>query len=345
MRFTEKLFGFFHQHQLANEQGTSMVDFSWHVKMATAKMAIWMLKRVGWYEGYWNHWRGELFDYAEKRGLHIVPVHFYTPIPHAQVLPENLWTNRNELPGLDLQMAAALDLVRSLAQDYQTEYNTFSFNPTSDPQRFYVANSAYSCGDAELLYGMIRRSKPQQIVEVGSGYTTLLIAEAILRNCQEQPGSVCEFTAIEPYPPDYLSPLPAGVTRMYTSPVQAIDRKVFTNLVDGDILFIDSSHVSAIGSDVNALYLDVLPRLAAGVFVHIHDIFIPYEYPRNWIRSARFYWNEQYLLNAFLLFNRDFEVLLPTHAVFRNHRLDLEQWIPSCRRPASCPSSFWIRKK
>jgi hypothetical protein len=192
---------------------------------------------------------------------------------------------------------------------------------------------------------MIRDLKPRRIIEVGSGYTTLLISETIDRISRNDPDFVCEFTAIEPHPPDYLNPLPAGVKRLLPVRVQAVPLDEFLTLEAGDILFIDSSHVAAIGSDVIHLYLEVLPSLAPGVVVHAHDIFIPFNYPRNWIHQSRFFWNEQYLLQAFLVFNQAFEVLLPTHAVFRRHNEDFKAHVPSCARYEREPSSFWMRRR
>ena len=177
---------------------------------------------------------------------------------------------------------------------------------------------------------MIRNLRPRRIIEVGSGYTTLLISESISHIKTHDSTYVCDFIAIEPYPPSYLAPLPASVSRLVPFPVQMVPLNEFLSLEKGDILFIDSSHIVAIGSDVVHLYLEVLPRLAPGVIVHIHDIFTPFNYPRNFIKSSRFFWNEQYLLQAFLTFNQAFEVLLATHAVFRRYPEEFKQCIPSC---------------
>jgi hypothetical protein len=182
------------------------------------------------------------------------------------------------------------------------------------------------------------------MVEVGSGNSTLLAAEALRHNLQDDPSAACDSVCIEPYPPAYLNPLPVGVTRILPDPVQRTPLETFTALGPGDILFIDSSHVVAIGSDVVYLYTEILPRLAPGVIVHIHDIFLPYDYPAVWIREDRFFWNEQYLLQAFLLFNDAFEVMLPLHAVARRHSEEFARAIPSCRHGIR-PSSFWMRRR
>jgi Methyltransferase domain len=321
------------------------MDIKWHAKQLMAKTAIRLLEQTGWYTGYWNQWRGSLFDHAERHGLHVLPVHFYTPIPDGEKLPESLWQERNDPPGVDLRIEEGLSLLARLAERYRSEYDQFPYEKPAEPQRFHLSNTAYSCGDAEILYSMIRDLKPRRIVEVGSGYTTLQISETIGRMVQDDPGLACEFTAIEPYPPEYLSPRPAGVTRVLPSIVQTVPVHEFLALEADDILFIDSSHVVAIGSDVIYLFLEILPRLAPGVVVHVHDVFIPFNYPRSWIRQSRFFWNEQYLLHAFLLFNQAFEVLLPTHAVFHRHNEEFKRHVPSCARHERQPSSFWMRRR
>ncbi len=110
-----------------------------------------------------------------------------------------------------------------------------------------------------------------------------------------------------------------------------------------DILFVDTTHTVKTGSDVNRIVLDVLPRLAAGVLVHFHDIFIPWEYHRHWI-AGDFKWNEQYLLQAFLSMNPGYEVLVSSQALVREHAVSVSELIPTLR-PASAPSSLWIRRR
>ena len=286
-----------------------------------------------------------MFGYAERRGIHILPVHYYSPVPACDQLPDRLWQEPHDPPGVDLRIEEALNLVARFAKAYQSEYDQFPYDKPAEPQRFHLSTPAYSCGDAEVLYSMIRDLKPRRIIEVGSGYTTLLISETIGRMVRDEPGYVCEFTAIEPYPPDYLNPLPAGVNRLLPVSAQTVSLDEFLALKPGDILFIDSSHVVAIGSDVVYLFLEVLPRLAPGVIVHAHDIFIPFNYPQSWVCQSRFLWNEQYLLQAFLVYNQVFEVLLPTYAVFRRHTEEFKRHIPSCARHERQPSSFWMRRR
>lgn len=186
---------------------------------------------------------------------------------------------------------------------------------------------------------MIRHFKPKRIVEIGCGNSTLLIAQA-LRN--EGLESACEFLCIEPFPPAYLQPLPEGVSKLINSDVQSASLDHFKSLESGDILFIDSTHVSKIESDVVYEYLEILPVLKPGVIIHIHDIFLPYEYPKNWIEDLRFFWNEQYMLKAFLLFNNNFNVMVPSHAMYREQQKIFEKMVPSLRETTHPPSAFWM---
>jgi hypothetical protein len=121
--------------------------------------------------------------------------------------------------------------------------------------------------------------------------------------------------------------------------------ELFSSLGKGDLLFIDSSHVAKIGSDVVHEYLSILPTLAPGVLVHIHDIFIPADYPRRWIEEGRFFWNEQYVLEALLSFNNEFEVIMPVHAAWRLQADRFRKLVPSVELGRQAPASFWIRRR
>lgn len=315
----------------------------WSVTMALAKWAIRALKGTGWYDGYWNHWRGELFEYAQARGLHILPVHFYSPVPDTRALPASLWEGKGALPGLRLDLDAASVLLRTITEPYRAEYEQFPREKPAGAVQYYLNNASYSSGDAEVLYSVVRHYKPKRIIEIGAGQTTLVIAQALRRNAEEDSGQTCAFVSIEPYPPEYLQPAPAEVSRMLVQPLQEVPLAEFEALESGDVLFIDSSHVVSIGSDVVYEYLEILPRLKPGVIVHIHDIFLPYEYPQRWYDKARFFWNEQYLLQALLQDNARFEILLPLHALYRDAREVFCAQIRSCES-GGAPGAFWMRR-
>jgi hypothetical protein len=135
-----------------------------------------------------------------------------------------------------------------------------------------------------------------------------------------------------------------GLARIVREPLQDVDLAVFERLERNDILFIDSTHVLKTGSDVQLEYLEILPRLASGVIVHIHDIFLPAEYPKAWLTDEHIFWNEQYLLQAFLAFNKGFEVLWAGSFMHLNHSDKLRDSFPGYAPERSWPGSFWLRR-
>jgi hypothetical protein len=171
-----------------------------------------------------------------------------------------------------------------------------------------------------------------------------LSAAALLKNAAEEPGhSPCDFTAIEPHPaPDIRAGFP-GLTRLLERRAQDVPLETFGALGENDVLFIDSSHVLAIGSDVQYEFLEIIPRLRPGVLVHVHDIFLPAEYPKRWVVDGRF-WDEQYLLQAFLAFNNSFEVLWAGHWMHLTHPEQLRAAFSTYDPAKAAPGSFWMRR-
>lgn len=315
------------------------MHISWHLKFAMVRTAILLLKTTGWYEGYFNHWR-TFFDYAEKRGLHILPVHHYTPLPNTSEIDDKQWGKKRHLPAIDLRIEEAVKLLSELLPRFKSECETFLEDRSADPHEYSLRNNAFGRGDADVLYSIIRNFKPVRIIEIGSGHSTLLICKAIRKNLSEATNNACEFITIEPYPPAFLLPPPSEVTRLLPQFVQDVPLSEFQSLKANDILFIDSSHTVKMGSDTLFEILSILPMLSPGVLVHVHDIFTPFDYPKNWIMESRFFWNEQYMLEAFLSFNAQFEVILPLHAAVRAHP---ELFLSHSTIDPSV-GSFWIRR-
>lgn len=243
------------------------------------------------------------FHAAERAGVHVLPVHFYSVIPEVGKLPDSIWKAPSKLRGIQIDKEFHLHFLKEIAPQFQDELRSF---PVDKPEDFlsrpvyYHNEPGFGAPDAHLLYSFLRHHKPRQIIEVGSGFSTLCMLAAVQRS---ESGKV---TCIEPYPHPFLSKLDS--VDLERSEVQAIELSLFESLEDGDLLFIDSSHVSRIGSDVNYLFFEVLPRLKPGVFVHIHDIFFPFEVPKHWIKEHLVFWNEQYLLQAFLMYNSAFKI-------------------------------------
>ena len=246
----------------------------------------------------------ELFYDWERHGFHVTPVHFYQPIPDIQNLPKTLWDRPSDLEGIDMNESVQLDLLRKHFPRFQSEYEQFLTEPTGKPPHFHLNNGLFDGTDALVAYCMIRHFRPHTIIEIGSGFSSLLLGQAAAKN------TTSALICIEPYPQEFLKRGFRGLHRLIEKKVEDIDLEFFSELHSGDVLFIDSSHTVKIGGDVNYLFLEVLPRLEPGVIVHIHDIFLPFEYRRDWVLDEFRFWTEQYLLQAFLTFNSEFEVLM-----------------------------------
>jgi acetyltransferase-like isoleucine patch superfamily enzyme len=291
--------------------------------------------------------RTERFQTAEydvlPKGLYdIVPHNYYSPVPDLSLLPPDIFERRSALGGVELGVDAAIELVETELAPYVAEMEV----PLDGPRpagEFFLNNTNYESVDAELLYALIRARKPRRVMELGSGFTTLLIGAAARRNAGD--GSPTEHVAYDPYPRRQII---GDVLRPPTQfePVSATDvpLETFASLEDGDILFVDTTHTVKLGSDVNFIVLDVLPVLPPGVIVHFHDIFLPWEYPRVWFEQMNYLWAEQYLLQAFLAYNSAFEVLLPAQAVARKHPERLGAAIPSFG-PGRSPGAIWLRRR
>ncbi|HYV51255.1 MAG TPA: class I SAM-dependent methyltransferase, partial [Dongiaceae bacterium] len=182
---------------------------------------------------------------------------------------------------------------------------------------------------------------PRRILEIGSGFSTRLALSALEKN--RQAGKPGVLTLCDPKPPRWGRTGSDGIERIVPSRVQELSLGEFTDLGASDMLFIDSTHVLAIGSDVQFSFLDVLPRLNPGVLVHVHDIFFPQEYPEYWVRDRMRFWNEQYLLQAFLAFNAGFRTVWASHWMSVRHEDQLRRAIPSFA-PGKSPGSFWMER-
>jgi hypothetical protein len=279
----------------------------------------------------------ELFQNWEKHGFHVTPVHFYQPIPDTQSLPETLWERPSELVGIDMNDAMQLDLLRNHFPRFRDQYQHFPTKPTGEQNRFYLGNHLFDGTDALVAYCMVRHFQPRLIIEVGSGFSSLVLGAAAAEN------DSASIISIEPFPREFLRKGFPGLRSLIEKKVQDIDLNFFSQLESGDILFIDSSHTVKIGGDVNYLFLEVVPRLKPGVIVHVHDVFLPFDYRRDWVLDEFRFWTEQYLLQAFMMFNSEFEVLMANSYLNHYHQEDLKAAFPNL--PSWEGGSFWIRRK
>lgn len=279
----------------------------------------------------------EFFPVWEQHGFHVTPVHFYQPIPDTQNLPEELWDRPSELIGIDMNDAVQLDLLRNRFPRFLDEYNQFPNSSTTESGRFHLNNDLFDGTDALVAYCMVRHFEPRLIIEIGSGFSSLVSAEAAAKN--RNSSLIC----IEPFPLEFLKRGSPRLRSLIEKKVQDVDLEFFSQLGTDDILFIDSSHTVKIGGDVNYLFLEVLPRIKPGVIVHVHDIFLPFDYRRDWVMDEFRFWTEQYLLQAFLIFNSQFEVLMANSYLAHRYMEDLKATFP--KSPWWGGGSFWMRRR
>jgi hypothetical protein len=275
----------------------------------------------------------ELFLNWERHGFHVTPVHFYEPIPDTRSLPETLWSEPSKLAGIDMNDAMQLDLLRNLSQKFRDEYESIPAEPPAGQLW------PFSGTDLLVAYCMVRHFQPRRIIEVGTGFSSVVLGQAAAKN--KSSALIC----VDPFPHQLIREKNRvfALESLIESKVQDIDVEFFSRLESDDILFIDSSHTVKTGGDVNYLFLEVLPRLKPGVIVHVHDIFFPFEYRRDWMLEEFRFWTEQYLLQAFLIFNPEFEVLVANSYLNHYYLADVKAAFPNLRRWIG--GSFWMRRK
>lgn len=284
----------------------------------------------------WTDALVEVHRASLERRLVVMPEFFYTPVYAPAALPPEVWEGRFDA-GVDYDADAQLAFIADCWQ-FRDELLAFPREAPADASRlaqYPWHNSEFSHGDASLYYSLLRRHRPRRVIEVGGGFSTLLASHAAVRNGDT------EVTCIEPYPRAFLARgLPC--VRLERVLAQDVGLDAFAALEDGDVLFIDSSHVAKTGSDVVHLFLRVLPCLAPGVIVHVHDVFLPFEYPKAWAEQ-RLYWNEQYLLAALLADSAKWRVLAANHFLARTVPDRLYAFALPEIGVAAGGASFWMR--
>jgi hypothetical protein len=242
------------------------------------------------------------------------------------------------LPGIDLNVKGQLDLLNQL--DYSSELID-RWNKPGIPPIFSISNGSFEAGDAEYWYSIIRHFKPRRIIEIGSGCSTLIAMQAIKENQNDDSTYACEHICVEPYEAPWLEVAGVSVVR---NRVQDLDLSFFAELDKNDILFIDSSHIIRPQGDVITEFLKILPTLKASVIVHVHDIFTPKDYSSAAIVGEVSFWNEQYLLEAFLTQNDSWEIIGALNYLQHNHYEDLKRVCPYLE-PTREPGSFYLRRR
>ena len=223
---------------------------------------------------------------ANLAGYDLLSQNIYSPLPRIEDLPEETFDRRSPFPGIVWDADRHESFLRELAP-FLAEF--------APPEHFRWDNPMYGPLESEVLYAVVRRFKPNRIVELGSGFTSLIIAAGCRRNADE--GRRSHYTCFDPYPRDFIRQGIDGMDSLEAVGATAVPKEEFDTLADGDVLFIDTTHTVKVGGEVNRLVLEVLPTLSPGVLVHIHDIFLPYEYPRGFFEN-QCYWQEQYLVQS-----------------------------------------------
>jgi hypothetical protein len=274
------------------------------------------------------------------------PGHYYSPLPDTRELGaeprhSEVWPARpRETPGIAWRDEEQVALCREVFA--RQERLAFADEPSDDPTVYFARNDQYSAFDAWVLEAFLRYLLPRRLIEVGSGFSTLVSARV---NRELLDGSM-HVTCIEPYPRGFLVDGVPGISELRVEKVQETPLAVFEELGENDVLFIDTSHVAKTGSDVVWLYQEVVPRLRPGVVVHIHDVFAPGEYPQAWVLDG-WGWNELYVVRAFLAFNRAFRIELGAQYMLKRHRdVVLEAFPGMAEERYAHPGggSLWIRR-
>jgi hypothetical protein len=273
------------------------------------------------------------------------PGHFYSPDIDPDELTQRqdqIWpTVPRPMLGVSFDDDQHKSVLTELFPRFMPDYDFVEKeDQVESDYQFYTQNSQYSWMDSRATFVLLRAWQPKRIIEVGSGFSSLLMADINrrFRNLE------CDITCIEPYPRPFLKAGVPGITRLIEDKVQTVPLSIFDTLEAGDILFIDSSHVSKTGSDVNYLLFEVLPRLKVGVRVHFHDIFFPHDYPKDWVLGEARSWNEQYVLRALLMYSTAFKVIYGNLHAFHAMPDLVKQALAHPKGYAYGGSSLWIER-
>ncbi len=273
------------------------------------------------------------------------PGHYYSPIPDLEEITANASRifSKKKLPGVDLNTDNQLTILN----DLKNHYNSYLYkenSPAYEKLRYKKEGAWYRFSDCVFLHCMMLQFKPKNIIEIGSGHSSALMLDVNERFFNNE----IKFTFIEPFPEERLLKImtPDDQTRntIIRKKAQAVSEDHFKILKENDILFIDSTHTSKVGSDVNYLFLEILPILNPGVLIHIHDIFYPFELPKHWILENRWFWNENYLLHAFLLNNQDFEIVSFNSYLLQKDPDWFTKEMPECLTGKEDTGSIWLKK-
>lgn len=275
-------------------------------------------------------------------GVHIRSIHYYEPLPDFRSITRAQTEARRPSAAIAFDAASQLRLQDQLGSGAGRELRGLAEAP--ETTGFPFDNPYFGGLDAACYYALIRHLKPATVIEIGCGYSTRIADKALARNRSE--GHPGRLVCIEPYPEARLTEYRLEM-ELIQQPVEEIPLDRFEALGPRDILFIDSSHVARFRSDVCREFLEILPVLKPGVWIHIHDIFFPTDYPAEWLMEKRIAFNEQYLLEAFLAFNPAFKSRCALRWLWLDHQAEMRLLWPEAVLPRGVDrgaASFWMER-
>ena len=268
--------------------------------------------------------------------------HFYSSVVSLEDIKkrqDEIWKQEMEevIPGIELNAEKQKKILARFAEFYQEM--DFPENKIAE-KRYFLNNSYYAYGDGIMLYSFLRSFQPKRIIEIGSGFSSALMLDVNEHYFQ----NTIDITFIEPFPEVRLENLlreqDSSAVNLISEMVQNVPIQTFEELKEGDILFVDSSHVVKTGSDVHYILNNILPVLNKGVIIHFHDVHFPFEYPKSWVLDG-FGWNETYFIKSFLMYNTTFEILIFSDYLYKFHK-GLFSEMPSVHKAYG--SSLWLQK-
>jgi len=275
---------------------------------------------------------------ADSLGYHVRPIHYYEPLPDFRTIHPEAATRRRASSAINFDLERQQELIARLAMQYHDELAELVHRGDCNFDNTYFAGL-----DACVYYALLRDVRPRHVIEIGAGFSTRIADAALTRNRED--GGDAELICIEPFPePRLTDAMPRAV--LIQRPVETVPLEQFDVLQENDVLFIDSRHTVKFDGDVCREILEILPRLRRGVWIHVHDIFFPQDYPATWLVDRRLAFAEQYLLEAFLAFNREFEVRAANFWLAADHLADVRRLVPKTLWPAieNGRASFWMQR-
>ena len=279
-------------------------------------------------------------ELAEAAGFNVLPQRFDSAVMLIEEIDFAALAKPRALPGIELRVNAALELLTQL-KPFAAELDAIPYEPSTSAPFWFTPEflASFPDYDTAVHYSMLRYLKPKRYVEVGCGYSSIVSDFALQRNQRE--GVSCDAVYADPEPRLPMNKVLAGA-RFILKRVQDVPLETFKALQPGDVLFIDTSHVLKIQSDVEHEIVRILPSLAPGVWIHFHDVFTPYDYPEEWIRQPLRLWaNEQYALECLLTGGTRYQVEIPLHYLVRDFKGPIQEFFPRGRTRGQ---SIWLRK-